>query len=227
MSEQPAESSSPANSEPDLPALEQTGAAAESAATESDASTDASQAAAPPSKAARVRRGVLIVCLLMMIGMAAYDRLVARPAVAAAQQTLQDAAQAQVSKAGRQMDEATVREKLGRQPNETHSGDAYFVERYAWRAGLPWRTYDLWVIYTQFQGRKSFYNSQLYQRPEDRYFPGWKAPPLPKVDLPPDPQPIQQGNFQSPKPTGKKPGAKDEGKKEGGKKEAGKSGEGG
>ncbi|HEV7280069.1 MAG TPA: hypothetical protein VGN57_07625 [Pirellulaceae bacterium] len=43
--------------------------------------------------------------------------------------------------------QADVQKAVGADPAETTAEDGVIYERYSWRRGIPWMTYDLWVLY--------------------------------------------------------------------------------
>lgn len=136
------------------------------------------------------RAVVLLSCLIVMFAALAYDYGLARPSAENAHAKIQELAGKRSLVSGRQLSNLDVQKAIERQPSEVQVGKAYYVERYSWRAGLPWKTYDLWVIYTTFEGRHSFYSHMLNDRPAAQFFPDFKPPPRPEFsasELPGEP----------------------------------------
>lgn len=95
-------------------------------------------------------RTVLFVVLGIMIVALAYDYLYARkqPEAVATEILPQIDMTTSVSNVDpKTMDE--VIEIVGREPAEKIEGSNYWQITYRWRAGLPWKTYDLNVVFTK------------------------------------------------------------------------------
>ncbi len=95
-------------------------------------------------------RTVLFVILGVMIVALAYDYLYARQqpnAVATKILPQIDATSAVSNVDPKSMDE--VIEIVGRDPIEKTEESNYWRIKYSWRAGLPWKTYDLYIVFTK------------------------------------------------------------------------------
>lgn len=101
-------------------------------------------------------RLVVLLLILLVVGIAAgWDYLVARPAFYEAQKKVEPLLPGSAPDAEEEVEPVTrepatqkdVHAALGLTPGVTESAGAYLVERYSWRRGVPWLTYDLWVIY--------------------------------------------------------------------------------
>jgi hypothetical protein len=90
--------------------------------------------------------GLLVVAL-------AFDFFVARPGQQAAVEKLNAFMPDQSGSAMISNAEPTtygqVIEAIGVEPSSSEEGPTYFMDRFSWRSGLPWRSHDLYVIYTK------------------------------------------------------------------------------
>jgi hypothetical protein len=88
------------------------------------------------------------VVLILVSGLAVYERMYALPASERAHTMIDEAAGERLLSAREPLSSDDVQQLLGKKPAETVTeGDAY-MEKYVWRRGLPWRTYYMWVVYT-------------------------------------------------------------------------------
>ena len=111
---------------------------------------DATPQPAAPAETSSPLRIVLFVILGVMIVALAYDYLYARkqPDEIAMMVLPQIDTTSAVSNVDpRSMDE--VIELVGREPEEKIEGTNYWQIKYSWRAGLPWKTYDLYLVFTK------------------------------------------------------------------------------
>ena len=98
-------------------------------------------------------QAILYGVLVLLIGAMAYDIVVARRERSAAVERLN------VKIRGPQGGGAVIRvdpitrgqvtEIIGRPPSTTTEGPSYYLDRYRWRRGIPWRYYDLYVIFSK------------------------------------------------------------------------------
>ena len=66
----------------------------------------------------------------------------------------------------------TVAEALGRQPSKSTSESGVLTEVYSWRAGLPWKTYNIYVVYAERKQKKPrLENAFLNEAPADLSVP--------------------------------------------------------
>ena len=62
----------------------------------------------------------------------------------------------------------TVAETLGRKPSKSTSENGVTTEVYTWRAGLPWKTYNIYVVYAERKNKKPrLENAFLNEAPSD------------------------------------------------------------
>ena len=116
---------------------------------------DPSQPNAPKGSSARL---VVLLCILAVALVAmGYDRLVARPAVDAAYSAIA-AKNVEINATPNAVFTNTdVQDLIGRKPARTFTNpDGNTVEIYQWRSGLPIRTFDLYAIYTEMDGKLMF-----------------------------------------------------------------------
>ena len=120
-------------------------------------------------------RTALFVILGIMVLALAYDFLWARRQQSAAAeqvQALMDApppAGQAVIKAEPITHEQVIA-AVGCDPAEESEGNTYYLERFSWRSGLPWRTHDLYVIYTKGKPRL-LHDFSVGQPPERHQLP--------------------------------------------------------
>ncbi len=92
---------------------------------------------------------LLLTVFVVLVGALAYDFAVARPAVEAAYGSVMKMVEKRTtSKRGEdKIGPAEVQKELGRQPTSTTQEGLTKIETYQWRAGMPLRTYKLYVLY--------------------------------------------------------------------------------
>jgi hypothetical protein len=102
-----------------------------------------------PAKPGRLRQIILFTLLGLMLMAAAYDYIIARPNV--------DKAYDQISQLNNSMNSASmskqtlntdIHKEINRTPEKTYTQGPYRVEVFSWMAGLPFRTHDLYAVYT-------------------------------------------------------------------------------
>lgn len=103
----------------------------------------------------RRRRNILLAILAVLTVGLVYDFAVARPAVEEAYTIVTEKnVEFNIARKHKAMGVADVRELLGREPSRTFEDHEMHVEVYSWRAGLPFRTHDLFVVYRTVLGEK-------------------------------------------------------------------------
>jgi hypothetical protein len=109
-------------------------------------------------KSGSKRSKLLIVILVVLLAALAYDYVVARPNVDSAYDRIAEKSVEVNANTTEVFTDADVQELLGRKPSRTFNDvDGDRVEVYSWRAGLPFRTHDLFVVYKPNEGRQLFY----------------------------------------------------------------------
>jgi hypothetical protein len=102
-------------------------------------------------------RLVLFSVLGLLVVALAYDFLVARPGQAGAAEKVRalmtDAGGAGMISNAEPVNHEQVREALGCEPTSTEERETCYIERFSWRSGLPWRSHDLYVIFTKTKER--------------------------------------------------------------------------
>jgi hypothetical protein len=167
-----------------------------------DARSSAPESRSAPEGAAERSSGsstrlVVLLLILLVVGLAAgWDYLIARPgyeqALAKVEPLLpggdaDDEEEAEVageSPASPPFEVSTLEDVhavLGLTPAVTESAGAYLVERYSWRRGIPWMTYDLWVIYDDDAGR-TLRNATSKREEADLYYATARPPEAPATD---------------------------------------------
>ena len=127
----------------------------------SESNTSAYQPADPSQpntqKGSSARLVVLLCILAVALVAMGYDRLVARPAVDAAYSAIA-AKNVEINATPNAVFTNTdVQDLIGRKPARTFTNpDGNTVEIYQWRSGLPIRTFDLYAIYTEMDGKLMF-----------------------------------------------------------------------
>jgi hypothetical protein len=110
----------------------------------------ASDADAQTSSPLRVALFAILAVMLLAL---AYDYLWARRQLSDADKAIQALlAPADTGATVTSAEPSTisdVQKAIGRAPSEETEGQTYLLEKYSWRAGLPWKTHDLYVVYTK------------------------------------------------------------------------------
>lgn len=191
------------------------------------AESDSTAGASPPvpekqGSFLNTRQIILLVLLLIMLLALGWDYKIARPQSKAKADELSEAAQARAVKARTgQLSSDEVAEVLEREPSTTLDGDKYTIEVFKWRGGLPWKSYNVWVVYRKTSDGPRFHTLSYLTEPEDKYMPGYVPPPKPAIgdDEPP---PEEGGAAPTPGP----PDADNGGRGRGGEGRGGRGGEG-
>jgi hypothetical protein len=121
---------------------------------------------------------VLLLILLVAGAAAGWDYLIARPGYEQALEKVEPL----LPTSDRDADEGASRPAapkiatqedvhgvLDAEPAVTETAGAYVIERYSWRRGLPWLTYDLWVIYDDDAAR-TLRNATSVRAEADLYY---------------------------------------------------------
>ena len=128
-----------------------------------------SDAQAKPSGGRTLFRIVIFVLLVLMLLAVAQDRLRARPNVEAAYNQVESLVQTiNLSAENRATTSTDVQEALGREPDDVMQEGPFTVEVYSWRAGLPWRTHDYYVVYAPAKDNKRLFVMSHYKYALDR-----------------------------------------------------------
>ena len=136
--------------------------------THSDTQSPDSVSAETHGKSALKRQLVLILILAIMLGALYWDRKVARPNSQAKQKELEELATERLTSSKPQLSQEEVATALGRGPVATRDLDGFIIEKFSWRGGLSWRTYDINVQYTKTRDGGGHYHASFYnQEPED------------------------------------------------------------
>jgi hypothetical protein len=98
------------------------------------------------SNARRLRLTLLFTMLGLLLFALWYDYEVARPAVEQAYESIAEI-NLQINTSPRAMTGLDVRQALGKLPAGTFTVGPYQVEVYAWVAGLPFRSHEVYVVY--------------------------------------------------------------------------------
>jgi hypothetical protein len=139
------------------------------------------------------RTGVLVAILVVVVGMALYERLYALPASEKAHAEIDEAAGQRLLSSEPPLTADEIQHLVGKQPSETVSDDESYMEKYVWRRGLPWRTFYMWVVYTPNKRyQMHFSNEDPMAIADVEPIPEWddhglEAPPA--VDIPGSPPP--------------------------------------
>jgi hypothetical protein len=142
------------------------------------ASEPSSPASEPASQGMPPSRIILFSILGILLVALAYDFLVARPGQKAAAERVRalmaGPSDAKMINNAEPITHAQVLETIGVEPSWSEEGPTYYMERFSWRSGLPWRTHDLYVIYTKTDTEKNprlLHDISIGQPPEPRQFP--------------------------------------------------------
>jgi hypothetical protein len=100
------------------------------------------------SSAALIRQVVLVAILLIVAGAAVYDYRVARPGCHAAYEKIGDMADKRARSSDGPLTNTEIQAALDKKPTETISGANSYAEKYSWMAGMPFRSYFIWVVYS-------------------------------------------------------------------------------
>jgi hypothetical protein len=140
-------------------------------------------AAGQNSFRARVRVGLFVI-LALMIAAGLYEFLLARPGVDAAYERIDKANSVALTAAnGGSLTPERVHEVVGSPPSrevdlKDQNGNQYQMEVYTWRGGLPWRTYNVYVVYRRGMFLAHYQNENPREDVErGPPFPGGTPPP--------------------------------------------------
>jgi hypothetical protein len=156
---------------------------------------------------------VLLLILLVTAAAAGWDYLVARPGYEQALEKVEPLVPMSDSGAGEDADrqaapkDATqkdVHAVLGVSPAVTEPAGSYLVERYSWRRGIPWLTYDLWVIYDD-DGVHTLRNATSKRSEADLYYATARQPDAPAADPAPANDPSTDVSEAPPRETPESP----------------------
>ena len=122
-------------------------------------------------------RLIVLLAILAIVGAAAgWDWFVARPgyegAVETAERFLPEPAEGEEDAAPR-TEPATQEEvhaALDAEPAAVDTAGPYLIERYAWRRGVPWMEYELWLIYDGEVEPHSLLNATSRREEADLYY---------------------------------------------------------
>lgn len=129
----------------------------------------------PGSGGSSIRLIVLVCFLLLFGGLLGYDRLVARPAAEKADQVLADLIEER-SNMSEPIERENVHQAIGREPSEyeNQNGSRYKMDVFRWRAGAPWRSYEVYVVYTGTGDDLFYHTHYLNQQPPENERPGFE-----------------------------------------------------
>ena len=128
-----------------------------------------SDAQAKQSGGRTLFRTVIFVLLVLMLLAVAQDRLRARPNVEAAYNKVESLVERiNRSAEDRATTSTDVQEALGREPDQVMQDGPFTVEVYSWRAGLPWRTHDYYVVYIPAKDNKRLFVMSHFKYALDR-----------------------------------------------------------
>lgn len=120
---------------------------------------------------------LLVLCGILVVGLVAagWDYLVARPAYESTLKKVDELlplgpdGKATGKPRSEQATQDEVHAAIGVAPTATDDVGMYLVERYSWRRGLPWATYDIWVVYDDDE-RKTLRDATSMKEESDVYF---------------------------------------------------------
>ena len=122
----------------------------------SDSSPNQDTAGEKP-KSGILRKLALYALLLIMIAAIIYDYRVARPSVNAAYDEIAKASVTSNTDGTKVFTNETVRELMGREPDETFNDGMDLVEVYHFKGGLPLRPHRLWTVFKKNGDNHLFY----------------------------------------------------------------------
>ena len=100
-------------------------------------------------------RVVLLVILVVLLAALLYDRFVAAPKVnqahEAVEKLMEVSEQASMGERKEPLTDAVVRQEIG-EPTQREESGKFVIDRYSWRRGLLFTTYDLYVVYHKDPG---------------------------------------------------------------------------
>jgi hypothetical protein len=146
-------------------------------------------APAKKSSATLIRQLVLIGLLILVGAAAVYDRKVARPACDEAYDKLQRLADERIASRDAPPTNEDVKKAFGKEPSQTENpSDDIYLEKYTWLAGLPFRSYYIWVVYTPRTEGAPLFQVHFKNEEVPKEFLGRNgAPPDSSTPLPGDP----------------------------------------
>ena len=140
---------------------------------EPNANEGPTEATAPPEGTPLLRK-VLFAILGVLIVAFAYDFLYARKAhknaVGKIDELIAPPDGSEMIVSAEPFTQEQIRREIGREPADEIIKDSCLVETYRWRSGLPWRSHDLYVIYTNTDPPR-FHDMSIGEPPEAGQFP--------------------------------------------------------
>ena len=134
-------------------------------------STEPSSASVAETKAPKrsnLRQMILFGLLALMVGAFAYDYRIVRPSVDRAYEQITQLNDAMNSSATSKPTLNTdIHREIDRKPARSYTEGPYHVEVFSWTAGLPFRTHDLYAIYTPNGDDYVFMRHYKFALPED------------------------------------------------------------
>ncbi len=115
----------------------------------------------PPSAKSRnptmlALRGLLLVILVVLLAALVYDRFVAAPrlnqAYDAVDALLTDAEQPSMGEIKKPVTDVDVKSAIGEPEHPREDAGQFAIDRYSWRRGLLFTSYDLYVVYHKDAG---------------------------------------------------------------------------
>lgn len=159
------------------------------AETPEDAGTPAPSAEAKTSPV----RLIVLLLILAVAGFALYwDRQIARPESEDRVEKLEQAViERNSTAAALQLSPEEVAEVIGREASPVRETEKWSMERYRWPAGLPWKSYDIYVVYIKTSDGPRFHTYSYMNEPEEEAMPGYVLPADP--DAWPDDDELESG----------------------------------
>ncbi len=152
----------------------------------------------PRTPRGRLRSTLLVGTLVVLSSGLVYDFTVARPAVEAAYDRVSQRNQDfNAERKHQAMRDHDIQELLGFPPDRTFEDQGMHVEVYSWRAGLPFRSHDLYCVYRTVNGEHFFVRLTKFLHDPNRFYDGvadeGETEPVPQGAEPAEPsEPAEQ-----------------------------------
>ena len=120
----------------------------------------------PGSRTSRVRQKILFIILFLAIGALVWEYKVAKPKSEEAWEAVTGMLNSNFSSGGEVTNtNEDVANAIGKSPAETKPDEHQAIEIYKWRRGLPFRSYEIQVLYEKKSDGQLFLKNAMFNEP--------------------------------------------------------------